>query len=267
MVAALVLAAAACSPAPVARHAPKTVAHAVAGKPQIKPAAPAKPVPSAFQAEQAMSHAQLMMRWRPLIAEASKRFGVPQSWLRAVMQAESGGRTMLGENRPIVSSAGAMGLMQLMPSTYAEMRALFGLGVDPFDPHDNVFAGAAYLRWLRGRYGYPTMFAAYNDGPGNLEERLRSGGLLPRETQLYLVDVTAQVEGRSGAARGMAQFTRPNGSPILIDCALVRRVRAPLPEEYAPTVMAVVTIGKVRQGVREDVAKVTAVIRAHGGAI
>ncbi len=214
-----------------------------------------------------MSHAQLMKRWTPLIQAASKRFGVPESWIRAVMLAESGGRTMLGEAEPIVSSAGAMGLMQLMPETYREMRSTYGLGPDPFDPHDNVFAGAAYLRWLRGRYGYPTMFAAYNDGPGNLEERLKTGNLLPRETQLYLVNVTARVEGRMGAARGNAQFTRPNGEPILIDCSLVTKVRPPLPDEYTATVAAVITVGKVRQGVREDVAHVTATVRAHGGAI
>jgi soluble lytic murein transglycosylase-like protein len=259
---ALLLAAAACSPAP--QPAAKKIVHAAAAAGTGRKALPG---PSAFAIEQTMSHAQLMARWKPLIGQASKRFGVPESWLRAVMQAESGGRTMLAENKPIVSDAGAMGLMQLMPQTWREMRSLYGLGSDPFDPHDNVFAGAAYLRWLRGKYGYPTMFAAYNDGPGNLEERLKSGGLLPKETQLYLVDVTAGIEGRTGAARGNAQFTRPNGAPVLIDCSQVTKVRAPLPDEYAATVQAVVTIGKVRQGVREDVAKVTAIVRAHGGAI
>lgn len=272
----LALAVAACSPAPAphppsSHLKPKLIAHAVAKKPAPPAAIVATPPvptgPSAFALEQAMSRAQLMKRWKPLIAQASQRFGVPESWIRAVMQAESGGRTMLGEDTRIISDAGAMGLMQLMPSTYQDVRAQYGLGPDPYDPHDNVFAGAAYLRWLRGKYGYPTMFDAYNDGPGNLEERLRTGGLMPKETQLYLVNVTANVEGLKGAARGMAQFTRPNGAPILIDCALVTKVRAPLADEYAPSVMAVVTVGKVRQGVREDVAHVTALIRAHGGEI
>ena len=233
-----------------------------------KPPPPAAPsAPSVFALEQAMSDAQLMKRWTPLIQEAAKHFGVPESWIRSVMQAESGGRTMLGETQPIVSSAGAMGLMQLMPQTYRDMRAQYGLGPNVFDPHDNIFAGAAYLRWLRGKYGYPTMFAAYNDGPGNLEERLKTGGLLPRETQLYLVNVTAHVEGRTGAARGSAQFTRPNGEPILIDCSQVTKVRPPLPDEYTSSVLAVLTVGKVRQGVREDVAHVMATVRAHGGLI
>lgn len=228
---------------------------------------PAKPARSPFQIEQSMSHAQLLSRWNKLIAQAAKRFGVPESWIRAVMRAESGGRTMLDERHKIVSDAGAMGLMQLMPSTYDDMRAQYGLGRDPFDPHDNIFAGAAYLRFLRAKYGYPTMFAAYNDGPGNLEQRLKDGGLLPAETRLYLVDVTASVEGLKGAERGTVELTRPDGSPIRIDCTQVTKVRAPLADEYAATVQAVVTIGKVRQGVREDAAKVTALVRAHGGAI
>jgi soluble lytic murein transglycosylase-like protein len=223
--------------------------------------------PTAFQLEEAMTTGQRMKRWTPLIAKAAKKFGVPQSWLRAVMLAESGGRTTLTEGKPIVSGAGAMGLMQLMPSTWKEMRAEYALGDDPFDPHDNIFAGAAYLRWLRQKYGYPTMFAAYNDGPGNLEQRLKDGDLLPAETRLYLVNVTANVEGLKGAARGMAQLTRPNGEPIQIDCAQVTRIRAPMQDEYADTVQAVITIGKVRQGVREDVGKATTLIRAHGGAI
>ena len=237
---------------------------AAAAKPAPRPQ-PHKP--TAYQLEEAMTPGQRMRRWTPLIAKAAKKFGVPQTWIRAVMLAESAGRTTLTEGKPIVSGAGAMGLMQLMPSTWKEMRAGYGLGNDPFDPHDNIFAGAAYLRWLRQKYGYPTMFAAYNDGPGNLEQRLKDGGMLPTETRLYLVNVTADIEGLKGAGRGMAQLTRPNGEPIQIDCAQVTRIRAPMQDEYADTVEAVITIGKVRQGVREDVAKATAQIRAHGGAI
>jgi soluble lytic murein transglycosylase-like protein len=56
-------------------------------------------------------------RWQPFITEASLRFNVPERWIRAVMQAESGGQTMLN-GHPITSNAGAMGLMQVMPGTY-----------------------------------------------------------------------------------------------------------------------------------------------------
>src|SRR3546814_17699930 len=62
---------------------------------------------------------QSVDRWQPYIAEASARFGVPVEWIERVMRAESGGRTTLG-GRPIVSHAGAMGLMQIMPGTWAD---------------------------------------------------------------------------------------------------------------------------------------------------
>ncbi len=124
-------------------------------------------------------------RWQPLIAEASRRFGVPEAWIRAVIRAESGGRTML-DGRPITSHVGAMGLMQIMPGTWAELRARFGLGADPYDPHDNILAGTAYLRELYERYGYPNLFAAYNAGPARFDAHLLGGQSLPAETQAYL---------------------------------------------------------------------------------
>src|SRR5271170_8024049 len=75
-------------------------------------------------------------RWAPYIAEASQRFGVPQSWIRTVMQTESGGYATL-DGQPITSPAGAMGLMQVMPSTYATLRDRYQLGADAYDPHNN----------------------------------------------------------------------------------------------------------------------------------
>ena len=59
--------------------------------------------------------------WQPLIAEASQRFGVSENIISSVIRAESGGRITLN-GRPITSRAGAMGLMQLMPGTWAELR-------------------------------------------------------------------------------------------------------------------------------------------------
>ena len=214
-----------------------------------------------------MSFSQRMKRWDSFIVEAAKRFHVPQIWVRAVMQAESGGRTLSGEDQPITSSAGAMGLMQIMPSTYEDMRRQYGLGADPHDPHDNILAGTAYLRWLRGKYGYPGMFAAYNDGPGNLEDRLRDGGLLPIETRNYLASVTGTLKSGNVGHRDMAKFTRPNGTPVWIDAAAAVSVRAAFPGEYAPGVRAVITVGRLRQGVRESVARTRATLRAHGGGV
>jgi soluble lytic murein transglycosylase-like protein len=225
------------------------------------------PVPSAFDKEQAMSYGQLMARWDPDITLASKRFAVPQAWIRAVMRAESGGRTMLGPHQPIKSSAGALGLMQIMPSTYNDMRKAYRLGTDPFDPQDNITAGTAYLHWLYGKYGYPEMFAAYNDGPGNLEQRLLDQKLLPLETRNYLARVTGVVQVGSGGRGAPVKFTRPDGTPVSIDAGAVTQVRAALPDEYAACVQTVISVGPKRQGVCEDLVKVRAMLRAHGGVI
>src|SRR5882757_550193 len=106
----------------------------------------ALPTLSALAKEKAMSPVQLVDRWSSLIKDASHRFGVAEDWIRAVIRMESGGRTLQDDNRPITSAAGAMGIMQIMPQTYKEMRQLYGLGANPYDPHDNVLAGTAYLR-------------------------------------------------------------------------------------------------------------------------
>jgi soluble lytic murein transglycosylase-like protein len=238
----------------------------------VMPKTPPRPTiitkPSVFESEQQMSFAQLMNRWDPLIKIAAKRFDVPENWIRAVMRIESGGRTMLGENQPIISSAGAMGLMQLMPETYKNMRAQYRLGADPYDPHDNILAGTAYLRFLRAKYGYPAMFAAYNDGPGNLEARMVDGGLLPAETINYVATITGRLDGGgAGAKANLAKFTRPNGEAVMIDGGAVLAVRAALPGEYAPGVLTVITVGKTRQGVRENLAAAKTIIRLHGGAV
>ena len=214
---------------------------------------------SAFETEIAMTPQQLVARWNPLIAEAAEKYSVPEKWIRAVMRMESGGRTMDDDAHPITSSMGAMGLMQLMPETYAEMRAQYGLGSDPYDPHDNIFAGAAYLRFLYRKYGLPAMFAAYNDGPGNLEERLAQGKELPMETRAYVVSVAGLVSGHGGS---VARLTRPDGTSVAIAKAEVTGVRAPIPGEYADGVNAVVSMGKRRQGVRESVAQVKADVGA-----
>jgi soluble lytic murein transglycosylase-like protein len=255
-------------PARATQTAPRAV-HAVAPRPKtVQQKNIAAPGPSDFEREQRMSFSQLTKRWDPFVVEASNRFGVPKTWIRAVMQLESGGRTTLGGNEPITSSAGAMGLMQVMPSTYQDMRQQHGLGSDPYDPHDNILAGAAYLRWLREKYPYPTLFAAYNDGPGNLEERLIRGGLLPAETRAYVSGITLSLQTGGAIMRWKkARFTLPSGSPVWIDGAAGGTVRAALPGEYAPGVQSVVTVGRARQGVRESVGQARAIIRGHRGKI
>jgi membrane-bound lytic murein transglycosylase B len=114
------------------------------------------------------------------MAEASQRFGIPTSWLRAVMQVES------ARNPRAVSLKGAMGLMQLMPETWATLRVRYHLGDDPFDPHDNILGGAAYLRELFDRYGASGFLAAYNAGPKRFEDSLAGLRPLRDETKRYV---------------------------------------------------------------------------------
>ena len=123
------------------------------------------------------------------IAEASQGFGVPASWIRAVMHVES-----VGDVRAL-SPKGAMGLMQIMPETWAILRARFGLGANPYDPHDNILAGAAYLRKLHDRYGAAGFLAAYDAGPARYEDRLATGRPLPAETRAYVAVLARMVAG------------------------------------------------------------------------
>jgi Transglycosylase SLT domain len=146
-----------------------------------------QPTPSpAHEQESGMGPARLLHRWDNIITEASQRFHVPPAWIRAVMARESGGRTMLRANKPIVSSAGAVGLMQILPRTYHALASKNNLGTNPFDAHDNIMAGTAYLGSLYHKYGFPAMFAAYNAGPGKLEDHLERGASLPAETRAYV---------------------------------------------------------------------------------
>lgn len=124
-----------------------------------------------------------------LIAEASQRFGIPEAWIRAVMRVESAG------NPTATSHAGAMGLMQVMPGTYAELRARYGLGANPYDPRDNILAGTAYLREMHDRYGSAGFLAAYNAGPGRWEGYAYRGRPLPAETVAYMARLGPLVGG------------------------------------------------------------------------
>ena len=122
------------------------------------------------------------------VAEAAQRFGLPEQWIYAVMRAESAGQ--IGA----VSSAGAMGLMQLMPGTWARQRTRFGLGSDPFDPRDNILAGASYLREMYDSYGAPGFLAAYNAGPGRYQDWRDRGRPLPAETRAYVARIAPVVQ-------------------------------------------------------------------------
>ncbi|TYC79400.1 lytic transglycosylase domain-containing protein [Novosphingobium sp. BW1] len=129
------------------------------------------------------------------VAEAAQRFAIPENWIWAVMRIESRG------DRRAVSAAGAMGLMQIMPATWTDLSARYGLGSDPFDARANIHAGAAYLRAMWNRYGdLGATLAAYNAGPGRTDASLARRRALPAETTSYV----ARFMRISGANSGTA---------------------------------------------------------------
>jgi hypothetical protein len=122
------------------------------------------------------------------ITEASTRFRIPAAWIHAVMRVESAGV------KRAVSPKGAMGLMQIMPDSWDELRARYRLGKDPYNPRDNIFAGAAYLRELHDRYGSPGFLAAYNAGPKRYDDYLSGKRSLPSETRAYVAAILPFVD-------------------------------------------------------------------------
>ena len=175
-------------------------------------AAQAPLVPATEEAAQYRSHAQNYYAppgpawdpWGPYIVEASHRFDVPESWIRGVMHQESDGQEFA------VSTPGAMGLMQIMPFTYDLMRDQYGLGDDAYDPHNNVLAGVAYIRQMYDIYGSPGFLAAYNAGPGRLDDFLTRNRPLPSETRHYVASIGPQIAFDSPRNRSQADLMAMN---------------------------------------------------------
>lgn len=151
------------------------------------------------------------------VTEASRRFGLPEAWIWAVMRIESGG------DPRAVSRAGAMGAMQVMPATWTALRSRLGLGPDAFDVRDNILAGAAYLRAMYDRFGsVGGMLAAYNAGPGRYEDHARRGRPLPAETVAYLTRLlpligtseTAPPTVTAPSWRNAVLFATPTGDTV-----------------------------------------------------
>ncbi len=192
--------------------------------------------------------------WGPYIREAAHRFRVPEQWVRAVMHQESGGHAFLG-GAPITSSAGAMGLMQVMPATYDELREQNNLGDDPFDPHNSILAGTAYIRQMYDRYGSPGFLAAYNAGPQRMDNYLAGSGSLPNETVNYVASIGPHLGGAMpgggsapvstpvmlAASSPRAAYGRRRGSGCVRDpdaaydspCGTIARPPDPQPVEVA----------------------------------
>ena len=138
-----------------------------------------------FCTAQPLSAPAPITRWEPIIAEASARFAIPEVWIQRIMLSESGGRTTRN-GTSIISSAGAMGLMQIMPRTYADLSRRYGFGSNPHDPRDNILAGTAYLHEMYERYGCPFLFAAYHAGSSRFDDYLVRGRALPPATLHYM---------------------------------------------------------------------------------
>ncbi len=143
--------------------------------------------------------------WGPYIEAASQRFDVPDAWIRAVIHQESGGHEFIN-GQFVTSVPGAMGLMQLMPPTYDDMRNQYALGPDPYEPHDNIMAGTAYLRQMYDIYGSPGFLAAYNTGPGRLDDFLTRNRTLPNETRQYVAIIGPQIAGIFPSSRSQADL-------------------------------------------------------------
>ena len=132
--------------------------------------------------------------WRTLdidgwVADAARRHGVDADLIHAVINAESNYRPHA------ISSVGACGLMQIMPSTVRHLG-----GGNPFDPRENIDMGARYLAELSRRFNHDQrlVVAAYNAGPGAVR---RHGGVPPyTETQVYVERVMRAFEARKRLA-------------------------------------------------------------------
>ena len=148
----------------------------------------APPSVTASAQESPGAHPSRVHPYAAFVAEAAQSFRMPERWIWTVIRAESAGDVRA------ISPAGAMGLMQLMPATWAELRIRHRLGANPYDPRDNILAGAAYLREMFDRYGSPGFLAAYNAGPGRYEAYL-AGRPLPAETRAYVAALVPSFGG------------------------------------------------------------------------
>jgi soluble lytic murein transglycosylase-like protein len=157
---------------------------------EVEPVPPAVPDPAPATPTPSISAPPPKLSPVELADAAADKYNLPRALVRSVMAAESGFQANA------VSPKGAIGLMQLMPQTAAD------LGVDPHDPAQNVDAGVRYLRDLLIKYdgGLWHALAAYNAGPAAVD---KYHGVPPyRET----IDYITRIDPR--AAQATADATR-----------------------------------------------------------
>jgi cell division septation protein DedD len=131
------------------------------------------------------------------------------------MHVESGGLEYRN-GQLTTSNVGAMGLMQVMPATYDMLRDRYNLGDDPYDPHDNIMAGVAYMREMYDIYGTPGFLAAYNAGPARLDDYLANKSPLPDETRHYVAMIAPSLIGIYPNNRSDADLMAMNQLPTNI---------------------------------------------------
>jgi soluble lytic murein transglycosylase-like protein len=142
------------------------------------------------------------------IVNAARNEGIDPKWALAIAHQESGAQHYDANGNPKVSSAGAIGTMQLMPETAKD------LGVNPYDPGQNIQGGVHYLKQMLDRYGGDVQLAsaAYNAGPKRVDAFINKGTPLPGETQNYVPNVMAFAgDAASGiGSRGTGLSTAPD---------------------------------------------------------
>lgn len=151
----------------------------------VAPPAPAAPA-AGIAVQQVQLPQQPQRSTKELVDQAASVAGLPPAIVHSVARAES------GYQQQAVSSKGAIGVMQLMPGTAADLQA------DPYDPEQNTKAGAMYLRQLLLKYNgdVAKALAAYNAGPGAVD---KYNGVPPyRETRSYVNRVISNYKKLGG---------------------------------------------------------------------
>ena len=172
---------------------------------------------------------------RDLITQEANRQGVDPSMALSVAQTESGICQWAPNGSVITSSAGALGVFQLMPATAA------ALGVDPTDVNQNIQGGITYLKQLFAKYGsWDQALAAYNWGPGNVDKAAAAGTSWPTEVYNYAAGIIGRVMGTNAAiAAQAANSSMPTG----VSASDILSSVLPSASSIAPTIAVLGLLG------------------------